>query len=217
MTHNDGTHHAAVDADAYEAGLRAGYGHGYDIGLAHGRAELDIESAADIPAPRLSGPDRAELRERGYIERDLGRPPALPVRLWTTEDWAKADLRDLPATEGGRAAWRDAIDAGVVPARLADAFATEGYARDPAEPTQACETGRVTPSAEELRAAVNDAGRRITKLRARIAETQLDEINRRTAEGDRQRVADVNRWLIDHDRDQAAVDTGNLHDRAGGR
>ena len=110
------------DRDAYEAGLRAGYAHGYDVGRAHGRAEAEVDHV-DLPPVRLAGPDRAELIARGHIPIDRTRPPALPVRLWDAADWAKADVRDLPTTEVGHEQWRDAIAAGRVPAELADAFA----------------------------------------------------------------------------------------------
>ena len=50
-----------ADADAYEAGLRAGYAHGYEIGREHartrGEGDLDVP-AGDLPAARLDGPDR---------------------------------------------------------------------------------------------------------------------------------------------------------------
>jgi hypothetical protein len=135
------------DVAAYEAGLRAGYAHGYEVGLAHGHAQIDVEPAAAMTSGarvRLDGPTRDELIARGHIPIDHTRPPALPVRLWQAEDWAKADHRDLPTTDDGRAGWRAAIAAGRVPEPLAAEFA------------------------EAVSHAVAEADRAVAKVRARI-------------------------------------------------
>ena len=179
---------ARAGENAFTAGLRAGYAHGYDIGLAHGRAETDIEHI-DLPSPRLGGPTRGELVARGYIPRNPDRPPALPVRLWSAEDFAKANARDLPTTEAGRAAWRDAVDAGRVPVELAEAFAAR---------TRADEEALRPDCPEALRAEVADAGRRIADLRAQLDVAELNATYERTAARDRQRVADVDAWLEQH-------------------
>jgi hypothetical protein len=150
-----------ADADAYEAGLRAGYAHGYEIGLEHARTrgETDLDVAADdLPAAaRLDGPNRDELIARGYIPVDHTRPPALPVRLWAAEDWAKADERDLPTTEHGRAQWRAAADAGRVPDRLAPGHADALAA-----------TGRGAGLAADLARDVAASARAVADLRARL-------------------------------------------------
>ena len=179
-------------ADAYEAGLRAGYAHGYDIGLEHGRrTEADLDQAADLlPPARITGPDRAELIARGYIPIDPHRPPALPVRLWDATDWAKADTRDLPTTDHGRTQWAEAIAAGRVPADLAAAFAERHVEPAPAadrahEPTLAAGADRshdrapavaadraepapVGDRAAELSRDVDEAARVLAEVRARL-------------------------------------------------
>ena len=166
-------------ADAYEAGLRAGYAHGYDVGLEHGRrTEADLDHAAELlPPARITGPDRAELIARGYIPIDPHRPPALPVRLWDASDWAKADARDLPTTEHGRTQWAEAISAGRVPADLAAAY-TEHRPEpaldadrepDPVEvAVDRAEAAPVADRAGELSRDVADAARVLAGLRARL-------------------------------------------------
>lgn len=120
--------------DAFAAGMRVGFEHGYGLGLAQGGAEGPEIPTADLPT--RDGPSRDELLARGYISLDRARPPALPARMWDATDWAKADLRDLPTTEHGRAHWRDAIESGRVPPGLAEAF----HAREDAARTE--EPGR---------------------------------------------------------------------------
>jgi hypothetical protein len=106
--------------DAFAAGMRVGFEHGYGLGLAQRGADGPQIPAADLPG--RAGPSRDELLARGYIAVDRARPPALPARMWDTADWAKADPRDLPTTEHGRAHWRDALESGRVPPALAEAF-----------------------------------------------------------------------------------------------
>lgn len=178
-----------LDRDqAYEAGLRAGYAHGYDIGLAHGRAhddrreresedglERDAAGRRDV---RLDGPTRDELIARGHIPTDHTRPPALPVRLWDAGDWAKADERDLPTTDIGHAHWRAAIAAGDrVPAPLAALYA---------EATgDATGTERRDPTAEladTITRTVADTDRTLAALRARMATGRIGGTDRAQAE-----------------------------------
>ena len=152
-----------ADPDAYEAGLRAGYAHGYEIGRAHGKAETDI-AHVDVAAPRLGGPSREELIARGHIPRDLTRPPALPFRMWTAQEWAKAEARDLPTTEHGHAQWREALAAGRVPADLADAYAQ-------AHPQQPADTRPASPTAGlavRVTRDVVESGRAIADLHSRL-------------------------------------------------
>ena len=157
------------DQDAYEAGLRAGYAHGYDIGRAHARADLEIELArdAEITRARRDRPDRAELIARGHIPIDHTRPPALPVRLWQAEDWAKADARDLPTTEYGHAQWQQALAAGRVPQHLADAYAD-------AHPQRSSPSRRVTAAelAERVCREVAESGRAVDAARNRVEHTR---------------------------------------------
>jgi hypothetical protein len=186
---------ADLDAeDPFAAGLRAGYGHGYDIGLAHGRAG-HLDAAEDVPPTRLGGPDRAELIDRGYLPVDHTRPPALPVRLWTADDWAKADERDLPTTETGRADWRAALDAGHVPAPLAAALTEHEDAPIQARARIANAAHHAeSRSADEISAAVADTARQLAALRehlgagGRAAEAEL------AAGGSRERSDELARW-----------------------
>lgn len=159
--------------DAYEAGLRAGYAHGYDVGLAHGRTraedDLELEDAAVARAVRLGGPTRDELIARGRIPRDHTRPPALPVRLWDAADWAKADHRDLPTTEHGHAQWRDALAAGRVPSHLADAYVE-------AHPQRGASIRHLPASstaelADRVALDVADSGRAVTAARSHFHRT----------------------------------------------
>jgi hypothetical protein len=165
--------------DAYEAGLRAGYAHGYDIGRAHARADLEIELArdAEIERARLDGPDRAELIARGHIPIDHTRPPALPVRLWRAEDWAKADARDLPTTEYGHAQWQQALAAGRVPRHLAEAYAE-------AHPERSASGPRATAAelAEHVCREVAESGRAVDAARNRVERTRTVSPSRQTPE-----------------------------------
>lgn len=51
-------------------------------------AELFAETATKVRALATS-PTRTELIARGYIPRDLTRPPALPREWWTAEEAAR--------------------------------------------------------------------------------------------------------------------------------
>lgn len=185
------------EAAAYEAGLRAGYDHGYDVGRAHvDHDRVDpIPEPVDLPPARLErGPDRDELIARGYIPRDLTRPPSLPAGLWDATDWAKAETRDLPATDHGRAQWRAALDAGRVPPDLAQEF-----------------TARERAAAEltdTITAGVTDSGRAVADAQHRVDANQPDPDERdreRRAEHARRRGADL------------AVDTRGLDAEADAR